>query len=656
MFSRGLLRFLVPAFLLLEAQSTQVLTITDGADHTLAEFFTQRNSVQDEILDKAFDSNSDQNSYVPTDLVQDDAFTFLSPRSLALPSRSLTSRSIKFGNICSVQGQRSVVVGHSIFFMDGSYKTIGDDANVSDWKSEHVLFSLDLETSFPVEDLLSPDFLHNISIPSTVTPDIINQVESIWSGALFATNDTLYIYGGGDVDENPMHDLASYNITTNSWKQVSISGGDFEIGRRVLGQGVSDPISGLSFFTGGSNNVGGMLRLDASNPDDVTWTNQTKFSGSKGESVPEVLSGGLVYLPVGKAGILLLLGGSDANSSIFNMRSMENIAVYDIDSSAWYSVVATGTPDIPNGRAEFCLAVSRAPDDSSFQVTMYGGTLENSTYYDDVWVLSIPSFQWISVTDTNNTERMSNGPRAGRKGHTCTIWDDSQIIVLGGMYASNAATQIQGDGNRSVCDTAYSPIRLLETSTYTWKNEYEPNNVYSVPSVISQIIGGDSSGHSTIKSPQGGWNDSDLVDVFSRTLPRPKKIVNPSSSATPAQHSPTSSTGPSPTSASSTSSKVSKGAIVGGLIGGIAVSIAGIAIINMVFRWRRRKRSESKSGGVTIRSKDEMEPEWSKAELGGQSVQELPARKLQDPSGLPAPRAIQELPGTDFGELPAVRH
>lgn len=122
---------------------------------------------------------------------------------------------------------------------------------------------------------------------------------------------------------------------------------------------------------------------------------------------------------------------------------------------------------------------------------MYGGTLENSTYYDDVWVLSIPSFQWISVTDTNNTERMSNGPRAGRKGHTCTIWDDSQIIVLGGMYASNAATQIQGDGNRSVCDTAYSPIRLLETSTYTWKNEYEPNNVYSVPSVISQIIGGE---------------------------------------------------------------------------------------------------------------------------------------------------------------------
>lgn len=95
---------------------------------------------------------------------------------------------------------------------------------------------------------------------------------------------------------------------------------------------------------------------------------------------------------------------------------------------------------------------------------------------------------------------------------------------------------------------------------------------------------------------------------------------------------------------------------MGGLIGGIAVSIAAIAIINMVFRWRRRKRSESKSGGFTIRSKDEREPEWSKAELGGQSIQELSARNVQDPSELPVPRAIQELPGTDFSELPPVRH
>lgn len=153
--------------------------------------------------------------------------------------------------------------------------------------------------------------------------------------------------------------------------------------------------------------------------------------------------------------------------------------------------MTTGISGIPNGRTEFCSVVSRAPDDSSFQITMYGGTLENETYYDDVWVLSVPSFQWIRINDTNNHELITNGADAGRKGHTCVIWNDSQMIVLGGIYASNAATQVQGDGNKSVCDTSYSPIRVLDTSSYSWKTEYQPNNTYSVPSAISAIIGGE---------------------------------------------------------------------------------------------------------------------------------------------------------------------
>lgn len=71
------------------------------------------------------------------------------------PSKSLGTRSIEFGNICSVQGQRceyssclirpwiavlivlatAIIVGHSLFFMGGGYKTIGNAGNVSDWTS-----------------------------------------------------------------------------------------------------------------------------------------------------------------------------------------------------------------------------------------------------------------------------------------------------------------------------------------------------------------------------------------------------------------------------------------------------------------------------------------------------------------------------------------
>lgn len=124
-------------------------------------------------------------------------------------------------------------------------------------------------------------------------------------------------------------------------------------------------------------------------------------------------------------------------------------------------------------------------------MTLYGGTLEDRKFYDDVWVLSIPSFRWISVQDANNTELINNGPDAGRKGHTCTMWEDSQMIILGGMFSSPAASRPSTPSDKSVCDTTFSPIRLLDTSSYTWQQEYRPDRTYSIPSVISAVIGGE---------------------------------------------------------------------------------------------------------------------------------------------------------------------
>ena len=127
---------------------------------------------------------------------------------------------------------------------------------------------------------------------------------------------------------------------------------------------------------------------------------------------------------------------------------------------------------------------------------MYGGiTAPGGGYTDEVWVLSVPAFRWIAINDTNNEERLSD-PAAGRHGHTCTMWRDSQMIVLGGIYARPAATPVTAVGtthkwNVSVCDTVYSPLRLLDTSTYSWQKEYIPSgSPYSVPAVVSDIIGG----------------------------------------------------------------------------------------------------------------------------------------------------------------------
>ena len=145
--------------------------------------------------------------------------------------------------------------------------------------TELALFSLDLDTSFPVEVLLSSDFLHNVSVLPTTT----NQTKALWAGALFATNSSLYVYGGDTVP------LAVYNAGTSSWKQVNISGAANGIGGGQFSQSVSDPISGLSFFTGGTYGAQGLLTFNASNPDDLTWTPHTERNGTKTVSMPYVL-------------------------------------------------------------------------------------------------------------------------------------------------------------------------------------------------------------------------------------------------------------------------------------------------------------------------------------------------------------------------------
>ena len=123
---------------------------------------------------------------------------------------------------------------------------------------------------------------------------------------------------------------------------------------------------------------------------------------------------------------------------------------------------------------------------------MYGGSPKGGEYLDDVWALSVPSFRWISINDTNNQERLADGPVAGRVAHTCEIWRDSQMIVFGGIYPRPAATSVGSDRHVSVCDTVYSPIRLLDTSTYAWQNEYQPNPpAYLVPPAVSDVIGGE---------------------------------------------------------------------------------------------------------------------------------------------------------------------
>ena len=74
---------------------------------------------------------------------------------------------------------------------------------------------------------------------------------------------------------------------------------------------------------------------------------------------------------------------------------MDEILVYDIDTSTWMTQKATG--DIPPGRRNTCSVLVPAPDLSSYQIYVFSGTTTGEVNILDMYVLSIPMFSWTKV-------------------------------------------------------------------------------------------------------------------------------------------------------------------------------------------------------------------------------------------------------------------
>ena len=118
---------------------------------------------------------------------------------------------------------------------------------------------------------------------------------------------------------------------------------------------------------------------------------------------------------------------------------------------------------------------------------MYGGlSLLHGTAYEDIHVLTVPSFRWIQIFDQNNYERRAY-TGVGRSGSSCATWQEAQLIVLGGFINNGQIRQ----NNDTTCSATYPPIRVLDISTYTWQTQFKPGTGYSVHKNISAVIGGE---------------------------------------------------------------------------------------------------------------------------------------------------------------------
>ena len=159
---------------------------------------------------------------------------------------------------------------------------------------------------------------------------------------------------------------------------------------------------------------------------------------------------------------------------------MSIIQVYDIASSTWKTQKATAKDgDSPRRRKGFCAVVMSAQDHSSHQIYFYGGNPSDSTtgpILDDVWVLTLPSFQFIKV---------SNSAEAARASGTCMVISPQYLLAYRGeSYVGSDGVNLLGDAS----------LALLDLTDLKWKTEYTPANtstVYRVPQKVIEVIGGE---------------------------------------------------------------------------------------------------------------------------------------------------------------------
>jgi hypothetical protein len=355
------------------------------------------------------------------------------------------------------------------------------------------------------------------------------------NGFLWNSRDTLYLYGG-EYSDNPEaspvpYSLWTYNIPSSTWEErpnpKTIDGVPVE--RSAEGSGVNIPSLGRGMYFGGHIDrfttpgwdidifrvyLRSLLEFTfpgSANPavndnqpagPDGTWRNLTDDGVQDSAGFTERADGVLVYVSgYSEQGILLgLAGGTDKSYTQMNV-----IDVYDIAEQKWYKQATTGS--IPEYRVNPCAVATSAADGSSVQVHLFAGQkllpYGSQEQYDDMWILSIPSFTWIQV------DQKDQPVPPGRSGHTCTIWN-AQMIVVGGYVGQDLSCDSPGvyvfNTSSLTWNTNYAALKGGNDMNQQKSQESNPNALqgsygYTVPDAVQKVIGGNAYGSATVTAP-----------------------------------------------------------------------------------------------------------------------------------------------------------
>lgn len=279
--------------------------------------------------------------------------------------------------------------------------------------------------------------------------------------------------------------IYEYDPWVDKWSEMPNTGGK-TTSRPSFGSHTVVEQSGKGYYYGGwlgPNNVPGwkgprkalnsMIIYDMQENSVLNVTGPTDH--------PPRVEGVLLYVPVGDSGLLVSFGGmyaEDGREDKIRAAPMSEVDVYDISSSTWYRLNATG--DIPTPRRRFCSDIVSAEDRTSHNAYLYGGAEVAGTTpgADDVFILSMPSFRWIKFWEAEEIKY--------HNGFTCDVINDSQMLIIGGTfpYSDDCDPAPGAQGGH------YLDLGRANTDLAVWYGYRKDLKGYSLPEDITKVIGG----------------------------------------------------------------------------------------------------------------------------------------------------------------------
>ncbi|KAI9812873.1 MAG: hypothetical protein M1827_004391 [Pycnora praestabilis] len=424
-----------------------------------------------------------------------------------------------------------------------------------------------------------------------------NNITSTREGTLWtdANQRYLYRYGGNLIDPGSLlQNVTQYSIqsalvqfdtgatdihSVEAWS-VPLNATEPAVTRLAYGAGARSAVTGQGWYLGGFNDIVG---IDHSSPaaeimsmknEMVIWDGGTGQGVSNswvvqnvtaGAELPDVsyqagADGVLIHLPIGNIGMLASIGGRPYEGLTAELSPMDNIRMYDIGNGTWYNQTATG--DIPAPRNNFCGVMAPAQDNSSFNIYIAGGQTGGNTAVDDLYILTVPSFQWVKAYAGNNPPLWF---------HSCEVVRNQQMAIIGGFNATTLSAA-------QPCAPALGgDLKVFDMSNLSF-GDYDSSKVfYSVPGAVLDIVGGNATGGATKNSPVAGWTDPLLEIAYTNSLknePVPSVRISPSASSTPTS---------TPSSAPHSSS-LGSGATAGIAVGSLAAFFFLCALIFLILK------------------------------------------------------------------------